>query len=161
MIFSMKKIFNLQLEFFKKCHQSYLYFRFLVWYIFLNEFIFDFFLLEGESMLPTFDAYGNIVIIDKLSYKFDAFKFKRNDIVCLVNPVNPKMLMCKRIWKMENDVIFDDGFQLERVNKNYIWVEGDNKENSLDSRKFGPVHKELIKGRVLMKVWPKLEFYGI
>lgn len=152
------KIKNLGI--FKKCHQSYLYFRFLVWYIFVNEFIFDFFLLEGESMMPTFDAYGNIVIIDKISHKLNYLNYNKGDIVCLVNPVNPKMYMCKRITKMENEIILDDGNIQEKLEKNYFWVEGDNKDNSLDSRKFGPIHKELIRGRVLMQIWPRVKLYG-
>lgn len=146
--------------FFNKCHQSYLYFRFLIWYIFVNEFVFDFFLLEGESMLPTFDAYGNIVIIDKLTPKFSFLNYKKGDVVCLLNPVNSKMFMCKRIIKTENEIILDDGINKEFLRKNYFWVEGDNKENSLDSRKFGPIHKELIRGRVLMQVWPKVKYFG-
>jgi len=126
----------------------------------MNEFIFDFFLLEGESMLPTFDSYGNIVIIDKITPKTNLLDYKKGDIVCLVNPVNPKMFMCKRIIKGENEIIMENGIKQEKLVKNYFWVEGDNKDNSLDSRKFGPVHRQLIRGRVLIQVWPQFKFYG-
>lgn len=34
----------------------------------------------------------------------------------------------------------------------YVWVEGDNKKGSYDSRHFGPVPYGLIKGRVVFKV---------
>ena len=152
---------KLNLGIFKKCHHSYIYFRFLVWYIFINEFVFDFFLLEGESMMPTFDSFGNIVIIDKFSYKLKNMQLKKGDIVCLINPINPKMFMCKRIKYFENDLIFKETESEEKIKLNYIWVEGDNSENSLDSRKFGPVHKELIKGRVLMQIWPRFKYFGI
>ena len=35
-----------------------------------------------------------------------------------------------------------------------IWVEGDNKKNSMDSREFGPVSEGLIAGVFKIKIWP-------
>ena len=34
----------------------------------------------------------------------------------------------------------------------HVWVEGDNKKRSYDSRHFGPVPYGLIKGRAIYKV---------
>lgn len=40
------------------------------------------------------------------------------------------------------------------VPKGMVWLEGDNSENSTDSRTYGPVPIGLIQSRVLYKVWP-------
>ena len=40
------------------------------------------------------------------------------------------------------------------VPKGHIWVEGDNKENSSDSRNIGPVSLALVEGIVRYRVFP-------
>ena len=40
------------------------------------------------------------------------------------------------------------------VPEGHIWVEGDNKENSKDSRDFGPISVALLDGIVRAKIWP-------
>ncbi len=157
----MKKFFKNR--FFREYYDYYISLRFLVWYIFINEFLFEFFLLEGESMLPTFNTYGEIVVLDKFFYKFSRFKLKKDDLVCSINPIKLDSFLCKRIIKVEGDEIYDknDDERSEKIKKNYIWIEGDNKDNSTDSRKFGPIHNELIRGRILLQVWPNVRFFGI
>lgn len=44
------------------------------------------------------------------------------------------------------------------VPRGHVWLEGDNFENSTDSRKYGPVPLGLIKGRVMLRLWPLSEF---
>lgn len=36
----------------------------------------------------------------------------------------------------------------------HVWLEGDNRDNSTDSRSFGAVPQALIRGRVICRVWP-------
>lgn len=43
------------------------------------------------------------------------------------------------------------------VPKGMVWLEGDNSENSADSRMYGPVPMGLIQSRVVCKVWPPNE----
>lgn len=40
------------------------------------------------------------------------------------------------------------------VPRGHVWVEGDNFENSTDSRTYGPIPIGLIQSRVLCRVWP-------
>ena len=47
--------------------------------------------------------------------------------------------------------------KLVTVPKGHIWLEGDNPNNSTDSRHYGTVPAALILGRVLLKVWPPEE----
>ena len=45
-------------------------------------------------------------------------------------------------------------FGPERVPEGSVFVMGDHRENSRDSREFGPVRREDLIGRVLLRVWP-------
>lgn len=40
------------------------------------------------------------------------------------------------------------------VPRGHVWLEGDNFENSSDSRVYGPVPMGLIQSRILMRLWP-------
>lgn len=40
------------------------------------------------------------------------------------------------------------------VPRGHVWVEGDNIENSTDSRTYGPIPIGLIQSRVLCRIWP-------
>jgi nickel-type superoxide dismutase maturation protease len=39
--------------------------------------------------------------------------------------------------------------RIKKVERNLIWVEGDNQEDSFDSRKFGPIKRHNVLGKVL------------
>ncbi len=41
------------------------------------------------------------------------------------------------------------------INKNHVWVEGDNPLYSVDSRFYGPVHESQLLGKVIYRVWPR------
>jgi signal peptidase I len=36
----------------------------------------------------------------------------------------------------------------------YLWVMGDNRGNSTDSRVFGPIKRSTVVGRTILRVWP-------
>lgn len=89
------------------------------------------FKIADRSMLPNFKE-GDFVLVEKFSYLFN--KPRENDVVILRHPHNNKYLL-KRISKTINGAIF---------------VEGDNKTESEDSRQFGPVEKASIAGKVFI-----------
>ncbi|MEA2901988.1 MAG: signal peptidase [Actinomycetota bacterium] len=45
-------------------------------------------------------------------------------------------------------------FEPVELGADQLWVMGDNRENSSDSRVFGPIPEDTIVGRAFVKVWP-------
>ncbi|SBT80735.1 type I signal peptidase, putative [Plasmodium malariae] len=85
--------------------------------------------------------------------------YKRGDVVLLISPVNNKKRVCKRIIAIESDKLFVDNFKyFLEIPKDNIWVEGDNKMDSFDSRNYGCVHVNLIIGRVFFLLDPFKKF---
>ena len=138
-------------------HCFYLNIRVIVWILFINEYMFDLCILEGESMIPTFKPFGEIVLMEKFSQRLNLLK--KGDIICLVNPTDSTMKLCKRIIANENEIFRTFKYDhFIKIPSNHIWVEGDNKKNSLDSRKFGPISKNLVQGKIFFRLWPLTKF---
>ncbi len=91
------------------------------------------FKVTDRSMEPSFNE-GDFVLVEKFSYLLS--RPRENDVVVLRHPHNSKFLL-KRISKTINGAVF---------------VEGDNKTESEDSRQFGPVSKREIVGKVLVHI---------
>ena len=45
-------------------------------------------------------------------------------------------------------------FEAVMLGDGELWVMGDNRENSSDSRVFGPIAADTVVGRAFVKVWP-------
>jgi signal peptidase I len=130
----------------------------------------------GQSMEPNLLPYQRL-IVDKLTYHLRAPA--RTDIVVLELP-GVSDLLVKRIVALPgesievrsgevfvNDVRLDEPFlndlghvSMPRMNLGPLqyFVMGDNRDNSNDSRAFGPVGREQIVGRVWMRYWPLDDF---
>jgi len=91
--------------------------------------------VEGRSMAPTLEP-GDRVLVDLRSYARQAPG--QGDVVLLERAGSKEMLV-KRV---------------DRRAGGRFWVRGDNPAASEDSRSFGPVRREAIRGKVVFRYWP-------
>ncbi len=135
--------------------------------------IFNLSVVRGSSMAPRIHD-GDRILIDHLSYVFG--EVQRGDIVVLKYPLDPSVDYIKRIVGLPgDDVVLEDGevwVNGQRIDEPYVtqadpfarvrvhvkpahyFVLGDNRPRSCDSRDFGLVPQDYIRGRVEVRVWP-------
>ncbi len=129
--------------------------------------------VEGYSMEPT--LYGQQrLVIEKLSYHFHAPQ--RDDIVVVHVPGYGQEMLIKRVIGLPGDTIEVRGGQVFVNNQplaepylrgvthgdfpatvvppETIFVMGDNRDNSNDSRAFGPIAFKDIVGKAWVRYWP-------
>lgn len=114
--------------------------------------------MYGPSMLPTFAATGDVVLEDRLSVLLGR-PFTRGDLITFVSPANPSHIVCKRILGLPGDVVCVDptgtvapSDEHVVIPRGHIWVQGDNADNSRDSRYYGPLSMGLVRGFVYARV---------
>jgi len=131
--------------------------------------------IESHSMQPTFYE-GQFILVNKLAYRLG--EPDRGDVVVFHNPSNEAEDYIKRIIglpgdKLEiysqqvyiNDELLDEPFDKNMfrpdtrygpivIEPNHIFVMGDNRPNSSDSRRFGPISQDLLVGQAWLRVWP-------
>ena len=131
--------------------------------------------VDGSSMLPTLHDQDRL-IVNKLAYRWHRPQI--GDIVMVASPEEPEKMLVKRVVAgpgdvvrsvdgrvYRNDVHIPDDFvpQVYRSNdtwgpevvpRGYYFVMGDHRNNSSDSRAFGPVPERYIIGRVQVRWWP-------
>lgn len=153
----------------------------------VRYYLFKPFYVKGASMEPNFLDH-EYLIIDELSYRLH--EPKRGEVIVFRYPNNPKEYFLKRIIGLPgervkvsegvvtiyNDAhpeglaikeeyidkeVFTEGEKIMSLNKNQYFVMGDNRPNSFDSRRFGPVDENLIVGRTWLRGWPlnRLEIF--
>ncbi|XP_064221139.1 mitochondrial inner membrane protease subunit 1 isoform X2 [Aotus nancymaae] len=115
---------------------------------------------SGPSMEPTIQN-SDIVFAENLSRHF--YGIQRGDIVIAKSPSDPKSNICKRVIGLEGDKILTTSpsnfFKSHSyVPMGHVWLEGDNLQNSTDSRYYGPIPYGLIRGRIFFKIWPLSDF---
>ena len=134
--------------------------------------------VEGQSMAPTL-ADQDRLIVNKFAYRLGAPR--RGDIVMLYSPLEPEKALVKRVIGQagdrvrivdgrvyRNEVLLDDSFVAPQfrshddwgpqvIPEGYYFVMGDHRNNSSDSRHWGPVPKKYIVGKVKVRWWPLQE----
>ncbi|KAI4463494.1 protease family s26 mitochondrial inner membrane protease-related [Holotrichia oblita] len=114
------------------------------------EYVADLVVCSGPSMEPTLYS-NNVLLAEHISPQFD--KLSRGDIIIAKCPTNANQYICKRVVGLPGDKI-RTGFMSHIVPRGHVWLEGDNRGNSSDSRTYGPVPKGLIRSRAIFKIWP-------
>ena len=145
----------------------------LVISILVRAFVVERFLVDGPSMEPTMWTDESLMVL-KIAYRFG--EPKRGDIVVFQYPYNPEKDYIKRVIAVGGDpiemrlgrVYVNEQFKEEpyvqypgffnmnvtTVPEGTIFVMGDNRTNSEDSRMFGPVSLSYLKGKAVLKIWP-------
>lgn len=108
------------------------------------------FIVSGLSMAPTFDD-GEYLIIDELTYLFRAPE--RGEVVVFRYPKDPTKFFIKRVINLPGETVVIQN-EKYRLGSDEYFVLGDNRDMSLDSRAWGPVPEQLMKGRVLLRLFP-------
>jgi signal peptidase I len=131
--------------------------------------------VDGLSMAPTLEDHDRL-IVNKLVYELGAPR--PGDIVMLYYPLNPDKMFVKRVIAKEGDTVrivdgrvyvneipLHDDYVPEEfrshddwgpsvIQQGYYFVMGDHRNNSSDSRHWGPVPKKYIVGKVKVRWWP-------
>ena len=129
--------------------------------------------VESVSMQPTLFA-GNFVVVNKLSYRFG--EPSRGDIIVFRYPPDPELdPYIKRVIGLPGEhVLVEDGkvyINGVRISEPYLKMQtqqggewtvpqdelfmmGDNRNNSSDSRAWGMVPLENVIGKAFMVYWP-------
>jgi len=131
--------------------------------------------VDGLSMAPTLEDHDRL-IVNKLVYEIG--DPRPGDIVMLYYPLNPEKMFVKRVIAKEGDTVrivdghvdvngiplhddyvpqefrSHDDWGPQVVQQGYYFVMGDHRNNSSDSRHWGPVPKKYIVGKVKVRWWP-------
>ena len=143
--------------------------------LFIRHFIVELYLVDGPSMQPTLLSHERLVV-NKFIYHFRTPK--KGEILVFQYPRDPSRDFIKRVIAVPGDTIeIKDGhvfvnnqlqnepfilsqtrgdYPLTTIPDGHIFVMGDNRNNSEDSRfaDVGFVPFSLIKGKAVMVFWP-------
>ena len=120
----------------------------------VRHYLFDLMSCVGPSMLPTMNAAGDLVLISC----HRRYQYQRGDVVVAQSITNPRHKVCKRIVALAHDTITPPhSHNPVTVPAGHVWLQGDNLDNSSDSRLYGPVPLAMVVGRVEAKLWPVTE----
>lgn len=136
--------------------------------------------VKGASMAPTFYD-GEYIFTSKVTYKFRGIE--RGDVVVFKSPRNPDLEYIKRVIGVQGDTIritngtvyvnnkaIDEPYISDKTNlweggyihedeiitvpEHRLWVMGDNRPRSSDSRDFGPIQEASLIGQVFYRYFP-------
>ena len=132
--------------------------------------------IESHSMEPNF-VEGQFILVNKLAYMLG--EPTRGDVLVFNNPSNNEEDYIKRIIALPGDTIeireqhviinneiLDEPFITNQISPGRVrppeliqpgnlFVMGDNRPNSSDSRAFGQLSQDLVVGKAWLRVWPR------
>ncbi len=129
--------------------------------------------VDGPSMEPSF-YNNNRVIVNRIAYAF--WDLQRGDVIVFPAPPNPNEDYIKRVIglpgdtiQVKNGVVYVNGVALDEpyinappvndfrktvVPENMVFVMGDNRNISSDSRSWGPLPIDDVVGKAIFIYWP-------
>ncbi len=135
--------------------------------------LFNVSVVRGSSMAPGIHD-GDRIVVDHFAYMLGTVK--RGDVVVLKYPLDPSLDYIKRIIGLPGDEITIENGRVwvndEELHEPYVasadplsrvqvrvlpahyFVLGDNRPRSSDSREFGQVPMDYVRGRVEVRLWP-------
>lgn len=144
----------------------------------IRYFLFQPFIVKGESMAPNFEN-GDYLIVDEISYRFS--EPQRGDVIVFNYPKDTTQRFIKRVIGLPGETvdikngqvnIIKDG-QTAMLGETYLpddlktygdvnvalnadeyFVLGDNRQYSFDSRMWGVVPRKDIIGKALLRLFP-------
>ncbi len=144
----------------------------------IRYFLFQPFIVKGESMVPSFQS-GDYLIVDEFSYRFS--EPQRGDVIVFKYPKDATQRFIKRVIGLPGETIeikngavtIPQGDKTMTLDEKYLpdslktagdlkvqlgqdeyFVMGDNREYSYDSRAWGVVPRENIIGKVFFRLLP-------
>jgi len=135
--------------------------------------------IEGPSMEPNLHQ-GQFLVVNKLAYRLGGVQ--RGDIVVFHYPNAPRRDLIKRVIGLPGDRLeivrgqvwingqpLDEPYVLEPggysypptvIEPDHVFVMGDNRNNSNDSRRWGSLPIRSIVGKVVLCYWPP-RYWGL
>lgn len=129
--------------------------------------------VDGQSMEPAFRD-GDYVVVNRLAYRLG--EIERGDVVVFPFPMNREDDLIKRVIalpgdriSMEEGQLYVNGVTLQEdylrepprgnlqeliVPDSHVFVMGDNRNDSSDSRNWGPLAVEEIIGKAVFRYFP-------
>lgn len=134
------------------------------------------FRIEGPSMTPNLH-HGDRILVRSINYPPNVLK--RRDVVVVHDPRSSEVYYIKRVIGLPgehisiknkrihiNDIPLEEPYLLDPqesgvsivtqwiLPESEYLVLGDNRNNSRDSRQFGPISSTQITGRAMIRYWP-------
>lgn len=149
----------------------------------IRTFVIQPYVIPSGSMEPTIEISDRI-LANKYIYRFE--DPKRGDIVVLDDPTGSVQTLIKRVIATEGQTVdlqdgkvVVDGVPLDEpythgkpsepmevqmpytVPADSVWLMGDNRTNSADSRVFGAVPLSSVRGKAICRFWPPSRIGGL